>query len=82
MELRIDADANAGYVSIRSQAAVARTERFSDSVLIDVAPDGAPVGIELLTLTATVDTDGIANRYGLSAVVRDELRRTFSGESA
>ena len=82
MELTIDTDANAGYVSISQAAAVARTEQFSSSVLVDVDAAGQLVGIELLTLTATVDTDGIANRYGLSAVVRDELRRTFSGESA
>ena len=81
MKLTIDVDADAGYVSV-SQAAVARTEPFAESVLIDVDDVGQLVGIELLTLTATVDTDGIANRYGLSAVVRDELRRTFSGESA
>jgi len=81
MELRVDADADAGYVSVRAAEAVARTEPASESVLIDVNDVGQLVGIELLTLTATVDIDGIANRYGLSAVVRDELRRIFSGES-
>jgi len=80
VKLTIDVDADAGYVSV-SQAAAARTEPFAESVLIDVDDVGELVGIELLTLTATVDIDGIANRYGLSAVVRDELRRIFSGES-
>ena len=78
----MDADAGAAYIAI-SDAAVARTEQFSDSVLIDLDDDNRLRGIELLKLTADVDIDGIANRHGpLPAVVRDELRRIFSGGSA
>lgn len=80
MELREDADANAGYVSI-SQAAVARTERFSELVLIDVDDVGQLRGIELLTLTAVVDVDGICERYDLSDDIRAELRRVLGRES-
>ena len=78
--MRVDATGCA-YVALTT-ADVARTEQFSSSVLIDLDGDDRLRGIEILDLTATVDIDGIANRYGLSAVVRDELRRTFSGESA
>ena len=77
--MRVDASGCA-YVAVTT-ADVVRTEQFSSSVLIDLDGDDRLRGIEILDLTATVDIDGIANRYGLSAVVRDELRRTFSGES-
>ena len=77
--MRVDADAGAAYVSI-SRAAVARTEPSSESVLIDVDAAGRPVGIELLTLTATVDVDGIAEKYHLPDDVRAELRRVLGGE--
>lgn len=79
--MRVDADADASYIALRD-VPVARTDRYSDSVLIDVDAAGQLVGIELLTLTADVDVAGIAARYGLPDTVRDELRRTFSGESA
>jgi len=81
VEMRVDAAAGAAYVAL-TNAEVARTEQFSSSVLIDLDGDDRLRGIELLDLTATVDIDGIANRYGLPAVVRDELRRILIGESA
>ena len=82
MELRVDADANAGYVSI-SQAAVARTEPFGESVLIDVGDADELVGIELLTLNGVVvDVDGICMRYDLPDTIRAGLHHILGGKSA
>lgn len=74
MALVLDTDtgADAGYVTL-SNAPVARTEHAGASVLVDVDSDGSAVGIEILTLTAAVDVDGLAARYGLSAETRGEL---------
>ena len=70
--LDIDTRADAGYVTLRD-APVSRTVQFSTSVLVDLDSNGSPVGIEILTLTADVDVDGIAERYGLSAETREQL---------
>ena len=80
MKLTIDTEADAGYVSI-SQGAVARTEPFGESVLIDVDEAQRLVGIEILSLTAVVDVDGICERYDLSDDIRAELRRVLGRES-
>ncbi len=66
MHLEADPAANAAYVAI-SDAPVARTVPFSESVLVDLAGDGAVAGIELLKLNAAVDVAGLADRYGLDA---------------
>ena len=73
MELTVDTDAGAAYVRL-NEAAVARTERFRESVLVDLDTVGAPVGIEILALPAAVDVDGLADRYSLPGAVRAELR--------
>ena len=70
--LDIDTTADAGYVTLR-EAPVARTEQFSTSVLIDLDSAGSPVGIEILTLTAHVDVEGIAASYQLSTQTRAQL---------
>lgn len=76
--LVVDDEADAGYVRL-TDAAVARTEQFSDSVIVDLDAAGSPVGIDILTLTAVVDVDGICDRYSLTDEVRAaELQRVFS----
>jgi len=74
VELTVDTDAGAAYVRLNEAAAVARTERFRESVLVDLDTVGAPVGIEILALPAAVDVDGLADRYSLPGAVRAELR--------
>lgn len=74
MEIRADAVADAAYVTLTA-ADVVRTERFDESVLIDLDGAGQPVGIEILTLGADVDVDGIAAEWRLASGVREELRR-------
>ena len=82
MKIRVDAAADCAYIAISdAPPAVARTEPFAESVLIDVDDVGQLVGIELLTLTATVDVLELAARYRLPDTVRDELRSILGGES-
>ncbi len=71
--LEADVEADAGYVALADRQ-VARTDRFDSSVLVDVDDTGAIVGVEILSLSAVVDVDGIAARYGLSDDLREELR--------
>jgi uncharacterized protein YuzE len=73
VRLTVDAAANAAYVSVTA-APVPRTERFSESVLVDLAGDGTVVGLELLSLPAAVGVAGRADRYGLDAAVLAERR--------
>jgi len=70
--LDVDTEADAGYVSLRD-APVARTEQFSPIVLVDIDAAGTPVGIEILTLSAEVDVDGIIARYNVPDI-RDALK--------
>ena len=69
--LDVDIKAGAGYVRLRD-APVARTEKFSPSVLVDVDAAGRPVGLELLTLAANVDVDGLVSRYNIPEI-RDRV---------
>lgn len=69
--LAVDTKAGAGYVSLRN-APVARTEQFSPSVLVDFDAAGHPVGLEILTLAANVDVDGLVSRYNIPEI-RDAL---------
>jgi uncharacterized protein YuzE len=73
--LDVDTEADAGYVTLR-EGSVARTDQFSDSVLVDVDNAGIPVGIEILTLAADVDVDGIVTRYNIPEI-RDGLRNAL-----
>lgn len=73
MELAVDTEAGAAYVALPA-AAVAGTGQLSGSVLIDLDTGGTPFGIEILTLTADVDLDGVAEGYSLSDDLRNALR--------
>ena len=75
--LSIDTRADAGYVQL-SEHSVVRTEQFGPSVLVDLDSAGEPVGLEILPLTADVDTDAFAARYGLPEDTRRQLAAVLS----
>lgn len=71
--METDDGADAGYVALTKHP-VARTDRFADSVLVDLDSASDVVGVELVALSAIIDVDGIADRYGLSHNRREALR--------
>ena len=48
MKLTYDPEANAAYLRFKDERVEVETHEISDCVLIDIAPDGTIVGIELL----------------------------------
>lgn len=48
MKLTYDPEYNVAYIRFREETAEVETIRLSDEILVDVAPDGAVYGIELL----------------------------------
>ena len=48
MRLTYDPEHNVAYIRFREKTAEVETIRLSDEMLIDVAPDGAVHGVELL----------------------------------
>ncbi len=56
MQLSYDASRNIAYLRLREAAGVqVETVRLSDEVNVDLAPDGAVYGIELLNANAQVN---------------------------
>ena len=71
LKVSVDRFANCAYVSLRD-AEVARTEQVNDSVNADLDSAGQVVGLELLTLGATVPIKDIASKFHLSS---DETKK-------
>ena len=59
MRMTYDRDRNIAYLRLRPQGAEVETIRVSDELNIDIAPDGAVYGIELLNANEQLrSTDG------------------------
>jgi uncharacterized protein YuzE len=48
MKLTYDPDHNIAYIRLREKAGEVESIRLSDELIVDIAPDGAIYGIELL----------------------------------
>lgn len=64
MRWEFDADAGSLYVSLRDQE-VDHQEELPDGVVVDVANDGAVVGIEVLSAWAPFDWPSLIRRFQL-----------------
>jgi uncharacterized protein YuzE len=64
MRWELDTEAGALYVYV-SEAAVDHQEELPDGVIVDVAADGALVGIEVLGANAPWDAKAVVDRFAL-----------------
>jgi uncharacterized protein YuzE len=72
-----DPEANATYVKL-SDATVATTEQFGDSLTVDLDTTGEPVGVELLMAPATATSATLAPlvlAYPSLSLIEGLLRR-------
>ncbi len=63
-----DAAVNCAYIYVAStptadSVSVAKTVPFSDEILIDLDPDGNPIGIELLNQTARIPIESLISAF-------------------
>jgi uncharacterized protein YuzE len=58
VKLTYDPARNIAYIRLRPEGAEVDTIRVSDELNVDIAPDGAVYGIELLNANAQLATDG------------------------
>jgi len=74
-EVTIDDDAQAAYILIHD-APVAHTRPFDDdeAIILDVAPDGSLIGIEVLGLNTRIPIDELGLAYRLPVPVIAALR--------
>ncbi len=67
-EYSSDNAVNCAYIYVAGSpgtdaASVAKTVPFSDEILIDLDPDGNPIGIELLNQTARIPIESLISAF-------------------
>lgn len=75
VRIEIDPSAAQAYIELR-QGGVERTEEFTPEIMIDLDRYGMVLGIELLTLSVTLDAQlraRLADRYHVASAVLDLL---------
>lgn len=84
MVVTYDSEANATYVKV-SDAPIATTRQFGDSLAVDLDADGEPVGVELLMAPAQA-TDAVLApllvAYPGLSTVHDALQRLHLSATA
>lgn len=77
MLVTYDPEANATYVKL-SDAPVATTQQFGDSLAVDLGADGQPIGVELLMAPGRASDDVLAPllaAFPELSTVRDAIHR-------
>ena len=74
MRIEYDAEANALYIQLRD-AEVSETQEITESLSVDLAADGRPVGIEIL------DARELLGSVGLAKVTLENLLAEAAAEA-
>ncbi|MGQ9684357.1 MAG: DUF2283 domain-containing protein [Anaerolineae bacterium] len=69
MRITYDPDVDALYIRLIDEAVQATTERLSDDIAVDYAPDGRIAGIEVLDASRYTFTSGPERRVVLENLI-------------
>lgn len=72
--IEMDEVADAAYMKFGSDRPVARTEEFSEAIMVDLDEFGVAIGIEVLELETPLPIDELNHRYHIPSEAADLLR--------